>query len=149
MTPSSLLQRWLDLVRGGAAAVEPVPAAPAAPAPQAPPVPPRLAIDEPAALAAEYPEEYPIAQAVTQQVMLRLPGLDLSPLARRSPSLAGYDWTSYLHCSLCRIVRFQRALRDHVPAGGRVLDLGSYFGNVALAARALGFSVDAIDSYRE
>lgn len=149
MTPSALLQRWLNLVRGGAAAVEPVPAAPAAPAPQAPPVPARLAIDEPAALASEYSEEYPIAQAVTQQVIQRLPGLDLSPLARRSPSLAGYDWTSYLQCSQCRIVRFQRALRDHVPAGGRVLDLGSYFGNIALAAKAIGFTVDAIDSYRD
>src|SRR5688572_25656021 len=106
MTPSALLQRWLNLVRGGAAAVEPVPAAPAAPAPQAPPVPARLAIDEPAALASQYSEEYPIARAVTQQVIQRLPGLDLSPLARRSPSLAGYDWTSYLQCSQCRIVRF-------------------------------------------
>ncbi len=109
----------------------------------------RLTLDEPAALATQYAEEYPIAQTATQQVIARLPGVDLSPLARRSPSLAGYDWNSYLHCSLCRVVRFQRALRNYVPAGGRVLDLGSYFGNIALASRALGFEVDAIDAYRD
>jgi 2-polyprenyl-3-methyl-5-hydroxy-6-metoxy-1,4-benzoquinol methylase len=146
MTADSLLQRWLERLRGGAVAVQAPPEPAAAPSP---PVPPRLAIDEPAALAAQYPEEYPIAQAVTQQVMQRLPGLDFSSLARRSPSLAGYDWQSYLHCSLCRVVRFQKALREHVPPGGSVLDLGSYFGNIALASRAFGFAVDAIDSYRE
>ena len=146
MTAGSLLQQWLDRLRRGGAAVEPEAAQPA---PPVAPSPPRLVLDEPAALAAQYAVEYPIAQAITQQVMQRLPGLDLAPLARRSPSLAGYDWSSYLHCSQCRIVRFQRALRDHVPAGGRVLDLGSYFGNIALASRAFGFEVDAIDSYRD
>jgi 2-polyprenyl-3-methyl-5-hydroxy-6-metoxy-1,4-benzoquinol methylase len=148
MTPAALLQRWLDRLRGGGVAVEtPPPALSAAPPP--PTGTPLLAIDEPAALAAQYPHEYPIAQAATRQVIERLPGLDLSSLARRSPSLAGYDWQSYLNCSLCRVVRFQKALREHVPPGGRVLDLGSYFGNMALASRAMGYAVDAIDSYRD
>ena len=69
--------------------------------------------------------------------------------AAYSPSLAGYDWANYLRCSMCRVVRVQRALATHVVPGGRVLDYGSYFGNFGLACQSMGFRVDAVDSYRE
>lgn len=109
----------------------------------------RVAIDLHATLTADYPAEYPVAETVTSRVISAVAGVDLGTLARRSPSLKGYDWPSYLHCSLCRLVRAQRALSLHVPAGGRVLDFGSYFGNFSLVARAMGFQVDAVDSYAE
>jgi len=73
--------------------------------------------------------------------------VDLSPLARHSPALAGFDWTSYLRLSAIRMVRVSRLLRRYLPATARVLDFGSYFGNFALMAAAEGFEVDALDSY--
>jgi 2-polyprenyl-3-methyl-5-hydroxy-6-metoxy-1,4-benzoquinol methylase len=109
----------------------------------------RIVIDLPAELKADYPAEFPIADAVTNRVLAAVHGADLDLLSRRSPSLKGFDWTGYLRCSLCRVVRVQRALSLHVPAAGRVLDLGAYFGNFALAARAMGYRVESIDSYKE
>ncbi len=99
-------------------------------------------------LARDFANEYQIASRTTAAVLARLAGSDLSSLARRSPSLAGFDWASYLRCSLCRVVRVQRALTMHASAGARVLDYGSYFGNFGLAIQAMGYRVDAIDSYR-
>lgn len=115
----------------------------------APPAIDRVTIDIHTALAASHPEELRLAEAVTSRVAAAIDGVDLSVLARRSPSLKGYDWPGYLRCSLCRLVRFQRALTAHAPSGGRVLDFGSYFGNFALSANALGFRVDAVDAYAE
>ena len=123
------LERWLQ--RGQTAAA----------------VPDRIALDLERTLRQDFPEEFPAAAAATAQVTALLANADLAPLARRSPSLAGYQWEHYLRCSLCRVVRMQRALRRHVAPGGRVLDYGSYFGNFALAAKAGGFAVDAVDSY--
>ena len=108
-----------------------------------------VAIDRVAMLSAAFPAEFPIAETVTTRVLEAITGVNLSSLARRSPGLAGFDWVGYLRCSVARVVRVQRALALHVPGGGRVLDFGSYFGNFALACRAAGFEVDAIDAYRE
>lgn len=96
-----------------------------------------------------FPDEYPSAAASAKRVIDALPGADLSSLARRSPSLRGYDWTNYLRCSVCRVVRVQHALRAHLAPGARVLDYGSYFGNFGLAVRALGFDLHAVDSYAD
>jgi len=112
-----------------------------------PPVTDPIVIDQRALLSAEYPIEFPAADAATSSVLAAIAGVDLEALAAQSPSLKGYDWTSYLQCSRSRVVRVQRALREHAPGGGRVLDLGSYFGNFALALSASGFRVDAVDSY--
>jgi 2-polyprenyl-3-methyl-5-hydroxy-6-metoxy-1,4-benzoquinol methylase len=120
--------------------------------PSAPPREPEmesLTIDLPATLAREFAAEYPLADASAERVIAAMADADLSHLARRSPGLVGYDWANYLKCSLCRMVRIQRALARHVPAGARVLDFGAYFGNFALACRAMGFRVDAVDSYGE
>ena len=58
-----------------------------------------------AMLAATYPDQYPLAASTTASVLSRIGSADLAPLARHSPSLAGYDWANYLECSLCRVVR--------------------------------------------
>lgn len=145
----ALFDRWLSRWRStpaGETAVS-VPAAVDSPPPVA--VAEVLELDLAATLAREFADEYPICAATTAAVVARLGAADLAPLARRSPSLAGYDWASYLDCSACRVVRVQRALRQHVAPGGRVLDYGSYFGNFGLACQAMGFRVDAVDSYRE
>ena len=147
----TLMDRWLSRLRG---TLTPSPAASAAegtisvvsPAAADPEV---LELDLGAMLARDFADEYEIASRTTAAVLSKLAGSDLSPLARRSPSLAGYDWASYLRCSLCRVVRVQRALTAHLGAGGRVLDYGSYFGNFGLAIQAMGCRVDAIDSYRD
>jgi 2-polyprenyl-3-methyl-5-hydroxy-6-metoxy-1,4-benzoquinol methylase len=145
----ALLERWMTRLRG--AGSPPVPAT-ASPAPistaEAPP-PDSLTLDLATVLAADFPAEYPVAVRTTDAVLARLGSADLAPLARHSPSLAGYDWANYLRCSLCRVVRVQRALITHVAPGGLVLDYGSYFGNFGLACQAAGYRVDAVDAYRE
>lgn len=146
----ALMDRWLSRLRG-TATPSPAPSdaektialvSAAAPEPEV------LAIDLAETLARDFAHEFPIASRTTEAVLARLAGADLSSLARRSPSLAGFDWASYLRCSLCRVVRIQHALTAHASAGGRVLDYGSYFGNFGLAIQAMGYQVDAIDSYR-
>ena len=119
----------------------------AGPATDLPPAVDRIVIDQHALLASEYPLEFPAADAATTSVLAAVAGIDLEGLAAQSPSLKGYDWTGYLRCSRSRVDRVQRALRQHTPAGGRVLDFGSYFGNFSLALSAMGFRVDAVDSY--
>ena len=108
-----------------------------------------MTLDLPAMVAKDFAAEYPLAAGATAQVLSAIAGADLMPLATRSPSLAGYDWTNYLQCSICRVVRVLRALSEHVQPGARILDVGAYFGNFALACRAAGFHVDAIDSYSQ
>lgn len=150
----ALFDRWLSRWRSGPAAEAEALARASVTAVAvdvAPPivVPEVLHLDLVAMLAREFREEYPICASTTAAVVARLGQADLAPLARRSPSLAGYDWSSYLNCSACRVVRVQRALRQHAPAGARVLDYGSYFGNFGMACQAMGYRVDAVDSYRE
>jgi 2-polyprenyl-3-methyl-5-hydroxy-6-metoxy-1,4-benzoquinol methylase len=138
----SWLDRWKNRPRPVADASDLI-------APPTPVVlPEALEIDLATALRREFPGEYPVAAATAEAVMARLGGADLAPLAKHSPSLAGYDWANYLRCSQCRVVRVMRALKEHVARGGRVLDYGSYFGNFSTAAAAIGYRVDAIDSYR-
>jgi SAM-dependent methyltransferase len=108
--------------------------------------PERMAIDFPQCLARDYPAVFDEAWAATERAVAPLAQADLAPLERRSPALHGYDWDRYLRCSAARVVRVLDALSAQ-PRGARVLDLGSYFGNFALAAAARGFAVDALDSY--
>jgi len=144
---SNLLARWRDRLIG----TKPVEQATAAPvssttAPLAAPASRR--VDMFALLSADFAAQLPIAKQATAVVMDAIRGVDLEPLARRSPALAGYEWTAYLHCSIARIVRVLRALQQQ-SAGARVLDFGSYFGNFSLACRSAGYAVDAVDSYDE
>ena len=80
-------------------------------------------------------------------VLDTIQGMDLSPLAKHSPGLLGFDWTTYLRCSELRIVKTLEALGHGSTRPCRVLDYGSYFGNFSLALRIAGFEVDAVDAY--
>jgi SAM-dependent methyltransferase len=108
----------------------------------------RLDLDFPRCLEADFPDDLPGACAAFDAIAASIAGADLTPLARRSPALNGFDWTSYLRCSIARMVHAAAALRRRGTASGRLLDYGSYFGNSALMFARAGFSVDAIDSYR-
>lgn len=143
---TGLIDRWRKHWRPAPAApsqsvaLEPA-VVPVAPAPEV------LELDMAATLTAAFPAEYPLAARITDAVLAPLGQTDLASLARHSPSLKGFEWSYYLRCSACRVVRVQHALALHVPPGGRVLDVGSYFGNFSLAARAMGFAVEAVDGY--
>jgi 2-polyprenyl-3-methyl-5-hydroxy-6-metoxy-1,4-benzoquinol methylase len=131
--------------------IEPAPTPAAAPPSTMPTetvVPNVVRIDMAATLSAAYPAEWPIAEAVTANVLRAIEGVDMTALTRRSPALKGFDWAHYLRCSNARIVRVLHALHRFAP-NGRVLDFGSYFGNFSLACRRAGHDVHALDSYAE
>jgi len=107
----------------------------------------RLDLDFPRCLEADFPDDLPGACAAFDAIAASIAGADFTPLARRSPALKGFDWTSYLRCSIARMVHAAAALRRRGIVSGRLLDYGSYFGNFALMFARAGFSVDAIDSY--
>ena len=108
----------------------------------------QLALNFPECLAADFPEDLPGARAAFESIAAAIAGADFSPLARRSPALAGFDWPGYLRCSIARMVHAAAALRRRGIVSGRMLDYGSYFGNFALMFARAGFSVEAVDSYR-
>ena len=100
-------------------------------------------------LSADFPGEFPIALRAAERVLGAVKDVNLESLARRSPALRAYDWTGYIRCSVARVVRVQQALSRHVARQGAVLDLGSYFGNFALAIAESGYRVTAADGYRD
>jgi 2-polyprenyl-3-methyl-5-hydroxy-6-metoxy-1,4-benzoquinol methylase len=106
-------------------------------------------LDFPAVMAREFPDLFPAAWTAVQQTLAAASSADLGLLAKRSPALAGYDWSAYLRCSVVRMVRALAALRRKGVTHGRLLDYGSYFGNFALACRAFGYDVVAADGYVE
>src|SRR5579863_5882246 len=100
---SPLVKRWLGRWRGRV----PASGAPVAPAPAADgtPLPDHIAVDFPASVEREFPAEFAVAWPVVERVLAQTYGADLQPLARRSPALAGYDWSAYLRLSVARMVR--------------------------------------------
>lgn len=108
---------------------------------------PRVVLDFPACVEQEYPSWFPPAWSAVERTLQAVEGVDLSSLARRSPGLRGYGWETYLRCSTIRMVRAAQALHERGVHGGHLLDYGSYFGNFALMFAALGYRVDAVDSY--
>src|SRR5712692_8641250 len=108
-----------------------------------------LELHFPEAIAQAYPEAFAHAWPATERVLAAIEDVNLTPLARRSPALLGFDWTGYLRCSVVRMVRALDGLWRAGTRAGRVLDFGSYFGNFSLMCRAAGFEVDALDAYRE
>jgi SAM-dependent methyltransferase len=107
----------------------------------------KLDLDFPRCLEVDFPAELPGAQAAFEAIDGAIAGADFTPLARRSPALAAFDWHGYLRCSIARMVHAAAALRRRGVVGGRLLDYGSYFGNFALMFARRGFAVDAVDSY--
>jgi 2-polyprenyl-3-methyl-5-hydroxy-6-metoxy-1,4-benzoquinol methylase len=103
----------------------------------------------PACLAADFPRELPVAEACVERVLAAVQGSSFEPLEERSPGLKENDWSNYLRCSVARMVHAAGALHRKGAATGRLLDYGAYFGNFALMFAELGYTVDAIDAYRE
>ncbi len=112
----------------------------------APAAPEVMTVDFPACVARDFPAVFDAAWSATERTIAPLGTADLTPLERRAPGLRGYDWPRYLRCSVARVARALDAL-SATPRSGRVLDVGAYFGNFALAARSQGFAVDALDGY--
>src|SRR5437762_2498309 len=108
-----------------------------------------LQLDFPQCLEADFPDELPAACAAFESIAGAIEGADLTALSRRSPALQTFDWRSYLHCSIARMVHAAAALRRRGVTSGRLLDYGSYFGNFSLLFARAGFSVDAVDKYRD
>jgi SAM-dependent methyltransferase len=109
---------------------------------------PSLALDFPGSIARAFPDTFDLAWRASEQAIDATRGRDFTALERRSPALAGYDWPAYLRCSVVRMLNALDGLRNAGIASGRVLDYGSYFGNMALFCRAAGYDVTAVDAYR-
>src|SRR5689334_19404410 len=107
-----------------------------------------LRIDFPNCINQEFPDVFPASWSTSEALTKAIEGSDFSTLEKNSPGLKGFDWTAYLRCSVVRVVRVLRALNTYVSKPAKVLDYGSYFGNFAVAARSLGYSVDAADFYK-
>lgn len=134
----SFTARWLNRLRGKV----PMDAVPPDPANES------VTLEFPGAIARDFPAEFPLAWPVTERVIEAVRGVDLSPLARHSPGLVDYDWTSYLRLSVIRVVRVLHALSTLQDRRARILDCGSYFGNFAISCAEAGYSVDAVDGYQ-
>lgn len=108
-----------------------------------------LRIDFPACLAADFPRELRAAARAVDQVLRAIDAsASFKPLEDRSPGLRGNDWSNYLRCSEARMAHAAALLHRQGIKAGRLLDYGAYFGNFSLMFTELGFSVDAVDSYR-
>ena len=107
-----------------------------------------MIIDFPRCIEREYPREFPAAWQAVTRVLEAAEGADFAALERRSPGLRGFDWRSYLLCSVARMVRVAAGLKKAGVSEGRVLDFGSYFGNFSLMLASQGYEVTALDAYR-
>jgi 2-polyprenyl-3-methyl-5-hydroxy-6-metoxy-1,4-benzoquinol methylase len=108
----------------------------------------RLELGFPACLEADFPIETKLASAAVESVLRATSSGNLEPLARRSPALKDVDWSVYLRCSIARMAHVLAGLSRRGVTGARVLDVGSYFGNVSLMLAAAGHRVHAVDSYQ-
>lgn len=104
-------------------------------------------LDFPDRFRREAPELFESIWQATLEVLAASKGADFTPLERRSPMLRGFDWDAYLRLSAIRVLHLARRALAFVPPGGRVLDLGAYFGNFSLALQRFGFRVEALDAY--
>lgn len=103
----------------------------------------------PNCLAADFPKDVPEALSVVEDIVASIADADFGSLARNSPALdaSQWQWSTYLKCSVARMVHAASALRERGITGGRVLDVGAYFGNFSLLLARQGFSVDAVDAF--
>jgi len=112
---------------------------------------PRLDLDFPECLREDFPRELPVALAVLDEILASIDGADLGALAQNAQAYAdvGWQWQTYLRCSVVRMVHAAAALQQRGVMGGRLLDVGAYFGNFSLLFARLGFAVDALDAFRQ
>lgn len=89
-----------------------------------------------------------LAERTSEEILALNAKSQLDNLARKSPSLKGFDWSAYIRLSELRFTRVVAHLARR-GATGRVLDLGAYFGNLSLLLARSCWSVTALDSYEE
>jgi 2-polyprenyl-3-methyl-5-hydroxy-6-metoxy-1,4-benzoquinol methylase len=106
-----------------------------------------LRLDYPALLADDFAAQLPGAARAVDAVVERITNHDFSSLAEHSPELTGNAWPVYLRCSIARMVHMAAALERRGIRSGRILDYGSYFGNISLMFRERQFEVEAVDGY--
>lgn len=90
-----------------------------------------------------------LAERTSEEIVALNAASELDGLARRSPSLRGFDWSGYIRLSELRFVRAAALLERRLPPGGRVLEFGSYFGGLSLMLARSGRQVTAVDAYGE
>jgi SAM-dependent methyltransferase len=106
-----------------------------------------LRLDYPRLLAEDFGPQLPAAERAVDAVVERITNQDFSSLAEHSPELSGNAWPVYLRCSIARMVHMAAALERRGIRSGRLLDYGSYFGNISLMFRDRQFDVEAVDGY--
>jgi ABC-type polysaccharide/polyol phosphate transport system ATPase subunit/SAM-dependent methyltransferase len=111
--------------------------------------PERVPVDYPASLQRTFPEDFPVAWQAVEDVIRTMKTEDVRAIGANSPGMLDFDWPNYLQCSAARMVRVAQDLRLRGVETGRLLDYGSYFGNVTLMATRLGFQVDGLDSFNQ
>lgn len=109
----------------------------------------KITLNFPQDLLVEFPLSGVAGLNAADKILEIIKNKQLDELSRHSPGLIGFDWSGYLRLSAIRIGYAYRALQREGMPKGKVLDLGSYFGNFALAFKALGYHVDALDSYQK
>jgi len=107
-----------------------------------------ISLEFPRCLEVDFPDEIALASTAVERVLDASAGANLEPLVRRSPALKDNDWSVYLRCSVARMAHVLGALSRRGVHGARILDVGSYFGNVSLMLASAGHRVEAVDSYR-
>ncbi len=113
----------------------------------APPTTDRLEIDFPACVQREFPESFDAAWSSINDIWATMKDADFASLVEKSPELEGYDWQTYLKCSVARMVRAVDSFHGFGVESGRLLDIGSYFGNFPLMFARAGYEAQALDSY--
>ena len=106
-----------------------------------------IKLDFPNSLYKSYPESGIIAHESAKKIWELIKSNPLDELSKNSPGLRGYDWQAYLELSSIRVAHAFQALKFSGISKGKILDIGSYFGNFSLAFKNYGYEVDALDSY--
>lgn len=95
------------------------------------------------------PRDAPILQA-TRDITALLESYDETALADHSLRDMDREYMrQYLYMTNVRVANVADVLRAAVPAGARVLEIGSFFGSFSLALQRLGYRVTAVDRYDE
>ena len=97
----------------------------------------------------QFPQSGPVALKVSHEIIDMIKEVSFDDLTIHSPGLKGYDWKSYIKLSAIRVAYAHHSLITADKTTGRILDLGSYFGNFSFALSRLNYKVDALDSYKK
>lgn len=95
----------------------------------------------------EFPDEFPAAWAITEDIIRVAPDFRLGDSAAHWTEAERSSWEQYLRCSVARMVRVSRVLREAGISSGKALDYGAWFGNYSLLLREYGLEVEAADYF--